>query len=372
MLKRIFRRITFYIMLLIAALLAGCSFQQNTSSGSVSVFPDALQLQAHFINVGKADSILLVQGEHAMLIDGGNQADEDIVAGYIKGLGIDTLEYVIATHPHEDHIGGLTKVIRSFKIQNFILPDVTHSTQAFENMLDAAERKGLKFGKPDLPTTYSLGEASFQILAPNSSDYEQLNNYSVVCKATYREVSMLFCGDAEAVSEKEMLEKEYDLSATLLKAGHHGSNSSNTAEFLAEVQPQVVVITVDETDRTGGPGKTALQSLRETGADIYRSDEDGNIIALSDGQTLEIRTQNQIQPDKTYIPKNTAGNMAAEDPSQTEEQREFIGNKNSKKVHLPGCSGLPKEENRVYFETLEEAIAQGYSPCQICHPEEQP
>ncbi|MGI6168412.1 MAG: MBL fold metallo-hydrolase [Christensenellales bacterium] len=363
---RMFRqRIWVAAFLVLVLFLTGCAGLTGVSVEQ----PDDALLQAHVINVGKADCILLVQGENAMLIDAGNQADEAVVIQYIRSMGIDTLDYVIATHPHEDHIGGMTAVIRNFTIKNFILPDVAHNTQVFENMLDIAKRKGLLLDKPDLSKRYPLGKAEFSIVAPNSRSYEQLNDYSIVCKVEFEQIAMLFCGDAEALSEREMLDRGYDLSAALLKAGHHGSDSSSTREFLAAVGPRVAVLTADEQDRTGGPGKTALKNLRDTGAEIYRSDTDGHILAQTNGETLEIRTQNQVKADEIFYIEKPQHSSAPTD-SQQVVQKSYIGNKNSKKVHLPSCSGLPKEENRVYFGELEEAWEQGYSPCQRCLSEE--
>ncbi|MFO7296195.1 MAG: ComEC/Rec2 family competence protein [Clostridia bacterium] len=245
-------------------------------------------LAVHFIDVGQADCILVTIKDAAMLIDAGNNEDSQLVVDYIKGRGITTLDYVIATHPHEDHIGGMDAVINGFEVKNIIMPRAESTTKTFEDVLEAISNKGLKI-TPAVPgTEYSLGEAKFTILAPNSEAYEDTNDYSVVIKLQYGATSFLFTGDAGFESENEMLEKGYDLRADLLKVAHHGSKYSTSMKFLEAVQPKIAVISVGEDNDYGHPAPETIQRLRQAGAKIYRTDESGTIIATSDGKAIEM------------------------------------------------------------------------------------
>lgn len=245
-------------------------------------------LTVHFIDVGQADSILITMKDAAMLIDAGNNADSQLVVDYIKDRGITTLDYVVATHPHEDHIGGMDAVINAFEVESIIMPRVDSTTKTFEDVLEAISNKGLKITPPVPGTKYSLGEAEFTILAPNSASYEDTNDYSVVIKLQYGATSFLFTGDAGFESEGEMLEKGYDLRADLLKVAHHGSKYSTSMEFLEAVQPKIAVISVGEDNDYGHPAPETIQRLRQAGAEIYRTDESGTIIATSDGKAIEM------------------------------------------------------------------------------------
>lgn len=324
-------------------------------------------LTVHFIDVGQADSILINTGSAAMLIDAGNNADAGDVVNYIKEQGIKTLDYIIGTHPHEDHIGGMDVVVNSFDIGKVILPKVQSNTKTFEDLLNAISNKGLKITSPVPGTKYSLGEAEFIILAPNGSDYEDINNYSVVVKLQFGNTSFLLMGDAGVQSEGEMLSKGFDLKADLLKVGHHGSHYSTSIDFLKAVSPQFAVISVGKDNPYGHPAPETIKKISDAGIQLYRTDESGTIIATSDGNIIKIDIK--ASPVKAQTPPQTITVDEGESkPVAESSEYSYIGNKNSKKLHLPICSALPAEQNRVYFKTREEAINAGYQPCKICNP----
>lgn len=247
------------------------------------------RLKVHFINVGQADSVLITKGNDAMLIDGGNNADADLIISYVKSHNVKSLKYVVATHPHEDHIGGLSEVIRSFNVENIIMPDVISTTRTFEDLLSAISDMGLRITRPVPGNTYELDQATFMILAPNSSSYADLNNYSVVIKLVNGSNSFLFTGDAEMLSESEMLEKDRNLlDSDVLKVGHHGSDSSTSSPFLYAVSPQYAVISVGADNDYGHPSETVLNELAASGAKIYRTDKDGTVVFTSDGKKITV------------------------------------------------------------------------------------
>ncbi|MBU3179390.1 MBL fold metallo-hydrolase [Clostridium estertheticum] len=234
-------------------------------------------------DVGQADSILIQQGSSSMLIDAGNNDDSQTVKNYISNQGITKLDVVVGTHPHEDHIGGLDYIINSFKIGKVYMPKRTATTKTFTDVINAIKSKELKITTPIPGQRFKLGEATCTIFAPNGSGYEDVNNESIVIKVTFRSNSFLFTGDAEDVSEKEMLSKGYDLKADVLKVGHHGSYSSTTQEFLNKVNPKYAVISVGKNNSYGHPHKENMDRLKAKNIPVYRTDEYGYDVATSSG-----------------------------------------------------------------------------------------
>lgn len=253
-------------------------------------------LQIHFIDVGQADSILIKQDNNYMLIDGGNNEDGDMLVKYLKEQGVEKLDYIIATHPHEDHIGGLDDVLNEFDTDLVLMPDKITTTKTFEDFLLAIKNRQDVKNKngenvtlkkvPKLEEKYNLGNASFVIYAPNSSSYDELNNYSIVIKLSFGNNTFLFTGDAEKLSEKEMLDKNYDLKADVLKIGHHGSSTSTSDEFLEAVSPKYAVLSVGEDNSYNLPKKTVMDKFKNNNIPVYRTDEQGTIILNSDGTNI--------------------------------------------------------------------------------------
>lgn len=251
-------------------------------------------LEVHFIDVGQGDSILIETADSAMLIDAGENNQGTTVVEYLQSQNVKRLDYVIGTHPHSDHIGGLDTVIQSIPVETIILPPVTHTTKTFEDVLDAIEANGQRLTKPKVGDTYSLGTANFTILAPNSEEYGDLNNYSVGIKLTYENNSFVFTGDAETLSENEMLENGLDLSADVFKLGHHGSTTSNSNYFLDEIDPDYAIVSAGLDNEYGHPHVEILQAMEDLDIQLYRTDLQGTIVIASDGNNISVSTAKHI------------------------------------------------------------------------------
>lgn len=345
------------------------SLEQTEATNTPSKTPEQTpeekeeQLQeatVHFIDVGQADCILIESDGQTVLIDAGNNADGDDVISYIKNEGIKTIDYLIGTHPDEDHIGGLDVVIENFQIGTIYMPKFQATTKTFEDVLLAAKKKGLKISAPNVLETFTAGECKFQILAPDRI-YDDSNESSIVLKMEHGNNSFLFTGDAGIESEYHIEKLGVNLHATVLKVGHHGSSSSTANSFLEAVNPSIAVISCGADNKYGHPHKETMTRLQMKDITIYRTDLNGTITMTSDGTTLEIQTgKNETEQTKPVIKDEV------EQEGQTE--RTYIGNLNTKKFHLPSCNSLPDEKNQIQFKSREEAIKQGYEPCKRCHP----
>lgn len=221
-----------------------------------------------------------------MLIDAGNNSDEDVIKKYLLELGIKRIDIVVGTHVDEDHIGSMDAVINDFEVDKIYMPESSTTTKFLEDVMQAVRKKGLQVTAPVSEQTFNLGEALCTILAPVSRGYEKLNNYSIVMKLQYKNTSFLFTGDAESVSEREMMRRGFDLSANVLKLGHHGSIRSTTNEFLERVNPQYAVIMVGRNNNYRHPHKRTMEKLKAKKIKVYRTDENGTIVAVSDGENI--------------------------------------------------------------------------------------
>ena len=246
------------------------------------------ELKVHFLDVGQADCTLiqLPSGEE-VLIDAGNKGDADYIISYLQNLKIDDIEYFILTHPHEDHIGSAEKIINSLDVDKVYMPDIEATSNLYKNTMIAIESNGAEiiYAKPGLIITETQ-DMKFEILAPKSMYYSELNEYSAVTKLDYLETSFIFTGDAESVSELEMIQGGYDLDSDLLKVGHHGGRTSTSKDFLQAVTPRYSVISCGEDNSYGHPHIETLNRLSGIGSEIYRTDKLGTIVAVSEGQSI--------------------------------------------------------------------------------------
>ena len=337
------------IFIITALLLTGCSAPAN-ESGSAAMENETQTMSVHFIDVGQADSILIVSGEHAMLVDAGTNDAAETVENYLKSVGVKKLDFVIGTHPHEDHIGGLDTVINEFDVDCVIMPRVTHNTKTFEDVLDSVADKGLKLTAPEVGRKYDFGNGYFTVLGPSRDHGDDLNNWSVGIKIVFGETSFVMCGDAETEAEEDFLKMGIDLKADVLKLGHHGSSTSTSDAFFEAVSPDAVVISCGVDNSYGHPHKETLE--KTAGLDTYRTDKMGTVTATTDGENITWNTEPVIT-------------------EKAESAATYVLNTNTKKIHLPDCSSVESisAENRENVtESRDEIIAAGYEPCGRCKP----
>ena len=271
--------------------LRSAEFKDERIPPSLAAVPPHLtenEIRVHFIDLGQADGILLQSAQNAVLIDGGEYATRDTLVNYLRNAGITTLDYVVATHPHSDHIGGLAAVIQQFDVKNVLMPDATNNTATFEKLLTAIENKGISITVPSVGDKVAAGIIKFIVLAP-ANDFKDLNNASLVLRMVHDKTAFLFTGDAETLSEKEMLNSGLSLRANVLKAGHHGSRTSTSSEFLDAVRPGTVVVSCGTGNSYGHPHKEFLEivSQPERNITLLRTDKLGTIIITTDGQEIK-------------------------------------------------------------------------------------
>lgn len=266
--------------------------------------------EAHFIDVGQADSILVICDGHAMLIDGGNTADATLVRTYLQAHNVTHLDYVIGTHPHEDHIGGLTNVMRYIKPDKVYCSAKSYTTSAFSNFayyVNSSLKQELVI--PTLGETFLLGAAKVTVVGPLRLDYEDVNNISIVLRVEYGELSFLFTGDMEGVAELDLVHAGINLKADVLKVGHHGSGSSSYYQFLNAVRPTYGVISCGRNNDYGHPHSGPLSRLRDADVQLYRTDLQGHIVCRTDdGKTLTFTTQ--MNPDAVTNPTTAQNDMS--------------------------------------------------------------
>ncbi|WP_251315901.1 ComEC/Rec2 family competence protein [Flintibacter muris] len=311
--------------------------------------------EVHFIDVGQADSALVICDNHYMLIDGGNAEDSDLVYAYLEQHGAQHLDCMVASHAHEDHIGGLSGALNYATVDVAYCPVEEYNTKVFQNMVYYLGEQGKSLTIPTPGEKFSLGSAQVEILGP-VKEYDDTNDTSIVLRIDYGETSFLFTGDMEKGAEADLIESGANLRATVLKAGHHGSDTSSSYQFIREVMPQYTVISVGEGNSYGHPSEEVLSRFRDAGTEVYRTDMQGHVIAMSDGKTVTFRTEKEA---------DTATNPTSGAPLQT-----YIGNSSSKKFHLPDCASAKniQEDKRVVFLTRLQATLQGYEPCGRCKP----
>ena len=342
----------FSLFLILSLLLCGCAEAPQPTAATVPPSGDGLMV--HFVDVGQADCILIECGSEFAIIDGGNKDDGQLVVSYLEQQGVQELSAVICTHAHEDHVGGLPSVLSVYPTAAVYAPTRTYSSNIFDDFLYYTDQQRLEVTIPAPGDTLTVGDAVLTVLGPVQS-YAETNDTSIVVRLDYGDTSFLFTGDMGVAAENDMLDYWAGNSdvfhVDVLKVGHHGSNTSTGYRFLYEVDPTYGVIPVGKDNSYGHPHAEPLSRLRDAGVTLLRTDELGHILAVSDGKEITFTWGNQTAQPEAVEPA---------------EPQVFIGNKNSKKLHSEDCGSLPGENNRVYFDSYQQAIAEGYEPHGTC------
>jgi competence protein ComEC len=277
---------TFAVLLVVVFSLIGCTSSKTTDSSKYTNTENTMKVS--YIDVGQGDSILVQVNGKNLLIDAGPNDSTDKLMSYLNKQNIKKLDFIVATHPHEDHIGAMDTVIKKYTIGEFYAPKKMTTTKTFENMVTALKSKNIKINTAAAGVSLDLGKnVKCEMVAPNGTNYgDNLNNYSAVIKITYGNSKFLFMGDAEKLSEKEILNKNYDISSDVLKLGHHGSSSSSSKAFLDKVSPKIAIISCGKNNDYGHPHKETLEEMKKRNIQVYRTDIDGSIVLISDGKKI--------------------------------------------------------------------------------------
>lgn len=343
---------------------------------------DGDPLEVHFIDVGQGDATLLTCGGEAMMVDFGDNSKGTYLQKYLMDRKIKALSYGVGTHPDADHIGGEDVILYKFPTQHVLMPDVTNDTATYRDVVDTCKARNYRIEHPAAGTSFKLGSATVKVLAPNSASYDDMNSYSIVLMVTKGKNRFLLTGDATTLSEDEMLKKGYDLSADVLKVGHHGSYTSTSDAFLKAVSPEYAVISCGKDNRYGHPHDITMKKLKKAGVKIFRTDTQGTVVARADGEKITWSVKNTgdftggsgSASDTEAVAKAPESGQAkiisAPQPAPSAETAtDYVMNTNTMKVHLPGCSSVGKmsaKNRKDVTDTLENLKKQGYDPCGIC------
>ena len=258
--------------------------ENKKDTSSMSNIINEEDFEIYFLDVGQADSILISNNDANMLIDAGNNSDGKKICDYLKTLGVEKIDYLVGTHAHEDHIGGLDNVIKTFDIGTIYMPKKSATTKTFEDVIDAVSSKKLKVKSPKIGDTFSIGNAECEIMTLDD-DAEDANLSSIVIEVTYGTQKFLFTGDMESINEESRSWNDIDV----LKVAHHGSSSSSSMKFLNQVKPEISIISCGKNNDYGHPHKETLKSLNKINSEVYRTDLCGTIRLTSNG------TENKLE-----------------------------------------------------------------------------
>lgn len=341
--------------------LTACGMNPKDKADTAAAY-DRQILEVHYIDVGQGDATLIKLGDHAMLIDAGTEESGTKLQLYLQKQQVDSLDYLILTHPDADHIGGGDVVITKFNCGQVMMSSFTRDTASYRDVESALAYKGYQAITPDVGSTYSLGDAAFTIAGPVQNG-EDANNSSIALLLTYENTRFLFTGDAQDAEEADILASSAEIQADVYQAGHHGSRTSSSEEFMQAVAPSYAVISCEAGNSYGHPHAEVLNRFRSMGIKVFRTDEQGSIIAYSDGDTITWNTS----PSESW----QAGEPQGASPKEVQTQQGYVLNTNTHKFHRTDCSSVQdmSEKNKEFSnKSRDEIIADGYEPCKRCDP----
>ena len=323
-------------------------------------------LTVTWLDVGQGDAAVIQCGGQSMLIDGGKPEKSSYIYAWLQQHGLSYLDVIVATHVDADHIGGLSGALNYASVGTAYCPVTTGTTETFQSFVKYLAQRGKQITVPTAGETFALGGAQVQILGPLHSA-EDSNDNSIVLKVSFGATSFLFTGDAERAEEQDLLNAGVNLQSTVLKVGHHGSDTSTSYPFLRAVAPQYAVISVGAGNSYGHPTEAVLSRLRDAGVTTFRTDMQGEITAVSDGQMVNFSVAKNAAAET--LANAGAGQNAGQAGGGTSAS--YVLNTNTHKFHLPGCPSVetisPKNRKDVN-ESREQIISEGYAPCKRCNP----
>lgn len=393
-LKNFSLRLALALLLTAALMLTGCSGQKGNSAKTPS--PQTSEVEApagalssytqlHFIDVGQGLSVLIESDGHFLLFDGGDRKASSLVVSYLQDQGVETLDYVIASHYDADHLNGVVGALNAFQVSQVLAPDYEADTKVFQSFQSAIKEKEIPLSHPAPGDSFTLGNASFTVLAPQDKSYQNANDYSIAVRLTAGDMSFLITGDAEVESEAEMVRSGLPLESTVYVAGHHGSASSSSWDFLQKAVPEYTVISCGAGNSYGHPHVETMEKLEAMEIPVFRTDIQGTITVSTDGTSLTWSAEpcnDYSSGDPNDKPARPAGSdkpaqpaeMLPEQGVQENGSHTYILNTNSKLIHMPDCKSAAdmNEKNKQtwsgtsYEKCLEEHP--GYRGCKSCVP----
>lgn len=378
------------------------SVEEEAGTNEPAFSTESKALTVLFLDVGQGSSALVHQKDSWMLIDGGDREYSAYVVSFLKQQGVKRLDYVVVSHYDSDHLSGVVGVLNALECDQVLAPpDLGSDTKIFASFEKACEEKGIVPLNPKLGETFSFADSSFRVVSPAAYEYEDSNSNSLGIRLEYGDNSFLICGDCTEESEQDLLYQKVDLKSDVFAANHHGSRYSNSEEFLQAVAPEAVVVSCGIGNSYGHPDASVLLNIQKLGADLYRTDLQGVITAVSDGTQItfeqepsmdyrsgtELREAGETGSAKEQTPETEAEGAENEEQKANGQgpelelydddvrsygsgEQEYVLNTNTKKFHLPTCSGVQsiKEENRSSQTDRASILQQGYAPCQRCNP----
>ena len=361
------RTIRFFAVLLLAVML---TFRGIAESDVFTV---------HFLDVGEGDAAIIQCGGQTLMIDGGDSYSNQFVFSYLKDLSITYIDYMISTHPHDDHVYGLATALVACDVGTVYSPVTEYDGRGFHSFLSKLADRGKQISIPHRGDEFSLGGATVTFLSEPQAGWST-NDQSIIVKVSLGDIAFLFTGDAGWAAENDMLESGVDVTADVLKLGHHGSNTSTSKAFVTAVDPTYAIISVGENNGFGHPSSETTLMLQRMTISVFRTDIHGTIICTSNGESISFQMTKKKRAEPTPEPvvislddfnpdesNNTSGDRGI---PVFDDGVEYIGNKNTHAFHHLWCQSVVemKEKNRVEFYSRDEAIGMGYKPCGRCNP----